>query len=67
MQRGERVVLIGLASLFFGEDQNGLALRIVIYALAVLTNLTAIHRIIWVYKHTRPTGNEFETDNSTKD
>jgi CDP-diacylglycerol--glycerol-3-phosphate 3-phosphatidyltransferase len=67
MQRGERVVLIGLASLFFGEDQNGLALRIVIYALAVLTNLTAIHRIIWVYKHTRPTGNGFETDNSTKD
>jgi CDP-diacylglycerol--glycerol-3-phosphate 3-phosphatidyltransferase len=57
MQRGERVVLIGLASLMFGEDQNGLALRIVIYALAVLTNVTAIHRIIWVYKHTRPSGN----------
>jgi len=66
MQRGERVVLIGLASLSFGEDKNGLALRIVIYALAVLTNLTAVHRIIWVYKHTRPTGNGFETSDAAQ-
>jgi CDP-diacylglycerol--glycerol-3-phosphate 3-phosphatidyltransferase len=57
MQRGERVILIGLASLLFGEDNNGLALRVVIYALAVLANLTAIHRIVWVYRHTRPSGN----------
>ncbi|NIR42555.1 MAG: CDP-alcohol phosphatidyltransferase family protein [Gemmatimonadetes bacterium] len=57
MQRGERVILIGLASLLFGEDNNGLALRVVIYALAVLANLTAVHRIIWVYRHTRPSGN----------
>ncbi|HSG82582.1 MAG TPA: CDP-alcohol phosphatidyltransferase family protein [Gemmatimonadota bacterium] len=66
MQRGERVVLIGLASLMFGEDQNGLALRIVIYALAVLTNLTAVHRIIWVYKHTRPSGNGIKATEAGK-
>ncbi len=53
MQRGERVVAIGLAALIFGGSDSGLALRIVIYAVAVLANLTAIHRIIWVYQHTR--------------
>ena len=29
------------------------SLRVVIFAVAALTNLTAIHRIIWVYQHTR--------------
>ena len=66
MQRGERVVLIGLASLMFGEDHNSLALRVVIYALAVLANLTAFHRIIWVYKHTRPTGNGFDAADAAR-
>lgn len=56
MQRGERVIAIGLASLLFGESANGLALSIVIVTLAVLTNLTAVHRMVWVYQHTRPTG-----------
>ncbi len=54
MQRGERVFIIGFASLIFGMGSAGLALRIVMYTLAVLTNLTAIHRIVWVYQHTRP-------------
>ncbi|UCC72377.1 MAG: CDP-alcohol phosphatidyltransferase family protein [Gemmatimonadota bacterium] len=53
MQRGERVVMIGLAALLFGGESSGLALRVVIIAVAILTNLTAIHRIIWVYQHTR--------------
>lgn len=53
MQRGERVIAIGLSALLFGEESNGLALRVVIVALAVLTNLTAVQRIIWVYQHTR--------------
>lgn len=53
MQRGERVFSIGLASLLFGESAGGLALKVVIITLAILTNLTAIHRIIWVYQHTR--------------
>jgi len=60
MQRPERVMLIGLAALFFGErtmlGQPGLVLKIVIIALAVLTNLTAVQRIWWVYRDTRPDG-----------
>lgn len=53
MQRGERVLMIGLAALLFGEGSNGLALRVVIIVLAALTNLTAFQRIVWVYQHTR--------------
>lgn len=60
MQRPERVMLIGLAALFFGErtmlGQPGLVLKIVIIVLAVLTNLTAVQRIWWVYRDTRPDG-----------
>jgi len=51
MPRAERVVLIGGASLFFGGAWNGLALKIAIGLLAVLANLTAFQRIVWVYKH----------------
>jgi CDP-diacylglycerol--glycerol-3-phosphate 3-phosphatidyltransferase len=50
MPRAERVVLIGLASLAFGESWNGLVLKIVIVVLAVLTNLTAVQRMVWVYR-----------------
>jgi CDP-diacylglycerol--glycerol-3-phosphate 3-phosphatidyltransferase len=53
MQRGERVVMIGLASLLFGGESSGLALRVVIISVAILTIITAVHRIIWVYQHTR--------------
>jgi CDP-diacylglycerol--glycerol-3-phosphate 3-phosphatidyltransferase len=47
MPRAERVVLIGVASLFFGAR----ALQIVILTLAILTNITAFQRIVWVYRH----------------
>jgi CDP-diacylglycerol---glycerol-3-phosphate 3-phosphatidyltransferase len=53
MPRAERVVLIGGAALFFGLAWQGLVLKIVIIILAVLTNLTAIQRIVWVYQHAR--------------
>jgi CDP-diacylglycerol--glycerol-3-phosphate 3-phosphatidyltransferase len=53
MPRAERVVLIGCAAMFFGESWDGLVLKVVIVALAVLTNLTAFQRIVWVYKHAR--------------
>jgi len=60
MQRPERVLLIGLAALIFGETpmlgQQGLVLKSVIIVLAILTNLTAIQRIGWVYRSTRPDG-----------
>ena len=53
MPRAERVVLIGAASLFFGAAWDGLVLKGVIVILAVLTNLTAFQRIVWVYQHAR--------------
>ena len=56
MQRAERVILIGFAALMFGEDGNGIVLKVVIYVLAVLTNLTVIQRIWWVWRNTRPEG-----------
>ncbi len=51
MPRAERVVLIGAAALFFGEAWGGVVLKGVIVILAVLTNVTAFQRIVWVYKH----------------
>jgi CDP-diacylglycerol---glycerol-3-phosphate 3-phosphatidyltransferase len=53
MPRAERVVLIGGAALFFGLAWQGLVLKVVIIVLAVLTNLTAFQRIVWVYQHAR--------------
>lgn len=53
MPRAERVVLIGGAALFFGSAWDGMALKVVIVILAVLTNLTAFQRIVWVYQHAR--------------
>ncbi|MEJ2185085.1 MAG: CDP-alcohol phosphatidyltransferase family protein [Gemmatimonadota bacterium] len=53
MPRAERIVLVGGAGLFFGLSWNGLVLKGVILILAVLTNVTAFQRIIWVYKHAR--------------
>jgi CDP-diacylglycerol--glycerol-3-phosphate 3-phosphatidyltransferase len=53
MPRAERIVLIGGASLFFGEDWRGFVLKAVIFMLAILTNVTAFQRIVWVWKHAR--------------
>jgi CDP-diacylglycerol--glycerol-3-phosphate 3-phosphatidyltransferase len=51
MQRPERVVLLGLGSLSFGLMWGGLVLKIVIVVVAVLSNVTAIQRIWWVYRN----------------
>jgi CDP-diacylglycerol--glycerol-3-phosphate 3-phosphatidyltransferase len=51
MQRAERVVLLGAAALIFGLDFDGMILNFVIILVAILTNLTAIHRIVWVFQH----------------
>lgn len=53
MQRAERVLLLGIATLFFATWRAGLVLTLVMIAMAVLTNLTLIYRIYWVYQHTR--------------
>jgi len=51
MQRAERVVLLGLGSAIFGLAWDGLVLDLIIIIVAVFTNLTAIQRILWVYRH----------------
>lgn len=56
MQRAERVILIGAAALIFGEQGNGAVLRVVLWVLAITTNLTVLQRILWVYQNTRPEG-----------
>ncbi|MGQ0813664.1 MAG: CDP-alcohol phosphatidyltransferase family protein [Gemmatimonadota bacterium] len=62
MPRAERIVLIGLSALLFGESWNGLILKVVIVLLAILTNLTAFQRIIWVWKHGRGVPLESKTE-----
>ena len=49
MQRAERVVLLGLGSIVFGLSADGLVISVIITIFAVLTNVTAIRRILWVY------------------
>ena len=51
MQRGERIVLLGLGSLVFGLAWNGMVLTSIIVIVAVLTNATAVQRIFRVYRH----------------
>ncbi len=53
MQRAERIILLGGAALFFGSWKSGLVLTVVVWAMAVLTNLTALYRIYWVHRHLR--------------
>lgn len=52
MQRAERVLLIGGASLLFGGAFGGAVLTGVLIIMAALTNFTAFQRIVWVYRHT---------------
>jgi CDP-diacylglycerol--glycerol-3-phosphate 3-phosphatidyltransferase len=65
MQRPERVILIGFAALLGGEavllGQRGLVLKVAIIVLAVLTNLTVLQRIWWVYRNTHPRFAEAES------
>jgi CDP-diacylglycerol---glycerol-3-phosphate 3-phosphatidyltransferase len=51
MPRAERIVLVGGAALIFGGAWGGLVLKVVVVLLAVLTNLTAFQRILWVYRN----------------
>lgn len=51
MQRPERVILLGLGSVSFGLMWGGAVLNTVIVLVAVLTNLTAIQRIVWVQRN----------------
>jgi len=51
MQRAERIVLLGLGSLLFGLMWRGAVLSWIIVAVAILTNFTAIQRVVWVYRN----------------
>lgn len=53
MQRPERVVLLGGVSLLFGTLWDAAALKGAILLMAVLTSITVLQRIAWVYRHTR--------------
>jgi archaetidylinositol phosphate synthase len=53
MQRAERILLLGGATLLFGSWENGVVLTWVLIAMAVLTNATAFYRIYWVWRQTR--------------
>jgi CDP-diacylglycerol--glycerol-3-phosphate 3-phosphatidyltransferase len=49
--RAERVVLLGGSALFFGGAWDGIVLKGAILILAILANVTAFQRIVWVYQH----------------
>jgi CDP-diacylglycerol--glycerol-3-phosphate 3-phosphatidyltransferase len=51
MQRPARVLLLGLGSLSFGLMWGGRVLNAVIVLVALLTNVTAVQRIWWVYRN----------------
>ncbi len=51
MQRAERIVLLGFGSVIFGLAWGGIVLSAIIIVVAALTNFTAVHRIVWVYRH----------------
>jgi CDP-diacylglycerol---glycerol-3-phosphate 3-phosphatidyltransferase len=53
MQRAERVIFLGGAALLFGSWRGGLVMSLVMLVMALLTNLTALYRIHWVWMHTR--------------
>lgn len=69
MQRPERVILIGFAALIGGDGvmfgYSGFILRVAILVLAILTNLTVLQRIWWVYRSTRPDGEPKRGQEST--
>lgn len=51
MQRAERVILLGMGSLVFGLAFNGWVLSGILVLVAIMTNVTAVQRIVWVYRH----------------
>ncbi len=68
MQRAERVVLLGLGSVLFGLMWNGLVLSIIIVITAITTNVTALQRIVWVYRQGEiPVGGAESTSETTSE
>ncbi|MDE2875154.1 MAG: CDP-alcohol phosphatidyltransferase family protein [Gemmatimonadota bacterium] len=50
MERGERILVLGLGAAIFGLAWDGMVLSSIIVIVALLTNATAIQRMFWVYR-----------------
>ncbi len=53
-QRAERILGLGVPTLFFGAGPDGLLLLGIVAVLALLSSVTVVQRILHVYKNTRP-------------
>jgi CDP-diacylglycerol---glycerol-3-phosphate 3-phosphatidyltransferase len=51
MQRAERVLLLGGGSLAFGLMWDGVVLMAILVILAITSVITAVQRVVWVYRH----------------
>lgn len=54
LQRPERVVLLSAPQAFFGLALNAWVLTVIIYILTITAWITAVQRILYVYRATRP-------------
>ena len=57
-QRAERIVGLGVPTLFFGPGKHGYLLLALVSALGVLAVITVLQRIVYVYRITHATGGE---------
>ena len=51
-QRAERILGLGLPSLFLGYGQRGIVLAVIVLVLTLLALITVVQRFVWVYKQT---------------
>jgi phosphatidylglycerophosphate synthase len=52
-QRAERILLLGVPTVLFGDVWNGLLLLSIVFVLAITSLITVAQRIIHVYRVTR--------------
>lgn len=57
-QRAERIVGLGVPTLFFGPGKHGYLLLALVSALGLLAVITVVQRIVHVYRITRASGGE---------
>jgi len=51
-QRAERVLLLGVPTLFVGAGARGWLLLVVVALLALATSITVVQRVVWVWQRT---------------
>ncbi|MEZ4588867.1 MAG: CDP-alcohol phosphatidyltransferase family protein [Gemmatimonadales bacterium] len=52
VQRAERLIGIGVPSLFVGAGPNGVVLQVIVGLLAILSSITVVQRFVYVYRIT---------------